>query len=231
MKNILIATIHDETPFQGRYLVKDIESCGDMTPETLQEISNILKVPLKKVRILKRYAKQLIYESTGIKTPFHIWSIPIDELPGQLKHITDTFINDFTSISDGDYRECLTYLDTALSLIGGMRSQLFIVHEEYQEFWVRNLLPEISTLFIYFNRLTKDHPDIKGWSNRITVIYLTNILANLSTTFPGYYFSPNSEEMRLVQGLGHSYDYPDLFPETKDFYYICAYENVYCKIQ
>lgn len=228
MKNIIIATIQDDTPFQEKYLVKDIESCGDMTSETVTEISNILRVPPNQVKYyLVRYANQPIYKSIGIKTPLHIWSIPIDELPGQLKHITETFNEAFKLVGDGDYRICMNYLDLALGLIGAIRSQLFILHKEYQEFWVRNLLPEISILMICFNELTKDHPNIKGHNPDVTVPYLLSSLINLSITFPGYYFS---EDMSLCP-LDNDDRYCDPFEETRDFNNISNYEDIYCKIQ
>lgn len=228
MKSIIIATIHDDTPFQERYLVKDIESCGDMTPETVTEISNILGVPPNQVKYyLIRYANQPIYKSIGIKTPLHIWSIPIDQLPGQLKHITETFNETFKSVENGDYRKVINYLDLALGLIGAIRSQLFILHEEHREFWVRNLLPEISILMICFNKLTKDHPDIKGHNPDVTVPYLLSSLVNLSITFPGYYFS---EDMSLCP-LDNDDRYCDPFEETRDFNNISNYEDIYAKLK
>lgn len=162
---------------------------------------------------------------------FTVWSVPITKLPDFHKSFRLGFSELKNKVlTDQDYTLNL-YMDLAVDLLGAIKSQLFYnpEHNQYRDFWIRELAPDIKKLHNQYRDFFKEN-DKRSKYHFYLYEVLDAALSYLSITELDADIPPTYQ---LLQELD-DHDQGDIFDayiDTRDFNNILSFPQIYCNLK
>lgn len=219
MNNLILTTIRKPeitTPF-SKY---SIDTHHLIIPEVIEDILGLKYNPFMFKGVSQEDVKRIY---------FTVWSVPITKLPDFHKSLRLDFSelkNKVLTDQLDDYTLNLHIL--AIDLLGAIKSQLFYnpEHNQYRDFWIRELAPDIKKLHnqyrdLFFKENDKNPFYLYVLDAALSYLSITELDADLPPTY------------QLLQELD-DHDQGDIFDayiDTRDFNNILSSPQIYCNLK
>lgn len=190
-------------------------------PEVIEDILGLKYNPFMFKGVSQEYVKRIY---------FTVWSVPITKLPDFHKSLRLDFSelkNKVLTDQLDDYYTLNLHI-LAIDLLGAIKSQLFYnpEHNQYRDFWIRELAPDIKKLHNQYRDLFFKENDKKPFylyvlDAALSYLSITELNADIPPTY------------QLLQEFD-DHDQGDIFDaykKTRDFNNILSFPQIYCNLK